>query len=367
MNLAALKSSAYFQMGEVTTIYSFDTEYSACSVEAKGDLIATGTYQVVKVDEQQCEKKEDEESPETKRLGRVYLHRVKRDEDGELTVDKVCSKECKAVLDMKWSPGSNQRLGVADAGGQLNLYKVESEGEGRDCELLLDETCTTTSGLALSLDWSASGEQVVVSDSKGKVVVVRLGEAEIEEERRLAGHSYEAWTAAFSRTDPNIIFSGGDDCVFNMWDLRVEDLKPIKRNSKEHNMGVTTVLGDSRREEIVFTGSYDENVRCWDYRNFKCPVWTVAVGGGVWRIKQKGSKLLVGAMHNGFEVLEVDSVKSRCTILAQYSEHESLAYGADWVECFSESESGESDFGDWHTAASCSFYDHTMKMWRVRC
>ena len=81
MNLAALKSPSYFQMGEVSTIYSFDTEYSACSVEAKGDLIATGTYQVVKAEEN-CDKKEDEESPETKRLGRVYLHRMKRDEDG---------------------------------------------------------------------------------------------------------------------------------------------------------------------------------------------------------------------------------------------------------------------------------------------
>ena len=63
-------------------------------------------------------------------------------------------------------------------------------------------------------------------------------------------------------------------------------------------------------------------------------------------------------MHNGFKVLEVDSIKSQGTILAEYNEHESLAYGADWVDCFSESESGESDFGGWHTAASCSFYDH---------
>ena len=39
-------------MVEVRTWFSFDTEYSACSVEAKGDLIATGTYQVVKVDEE---------------------------------------------------------------------------------------------------------------------------------------------------------------------------------------------------------------------------------------------------------------------------------------------------------------------------
>ena len=43
----------YFQMVEVKTWFSFDTEYSACSVEGKGDLIATGTYQVVKVNEEE--------------------------------------------------------------------------------------------------------------------------------------------------------------------------------------------------------------------------------------------------------------------------------------------------------------------------
>ena len=363
----------YFQiMVEVRTWFSFDTEYSACSVEAKGSLVATGTYQVVKVNEEKGDNdkaEEEEESPETKRLGRVYLHRVKRDGDGKLTVEKVCSRESKAVLDMKWAPGRQQRLAVADAGGQLTLFRIEGDNEeSRNFEMVLEGTCKTTPGLALSLDWAASGELVVVSDSKGEVVVLRLGEAGMEEERRLAGHSYEAWTAAFSRTDQNTIFSGGDDCVFNMWDLRADEIKPIKRNSREHNMGVTTVLGDSAREERVMTGSYDEKVRCWDFRNFKCPVWEVGVGGGVWRIKQRGSRLLVGAMHDGFKVLEEEQGGGGCKIVEEYKEHESLAYGADWVEDFCESDlESESDSGAWQTAATCSFYDHIMKIWSIRC
>ena len=349
----------YFQMVEVKTWFSFDTEYSACSVEAKGDLIATGTYQVVKVNE---EGDKEEECPATKRLGRVYLHRVRRDEGGKLTVERVCSRESKAVLDMKWAPGMQRRLAVADAGGQLTLFRIEGDEESGAFEMVLEWTCETTPGLALSLDWAASGESVVVSDSKGEVVVVRLGEGGMEEERRLAGHSYEAWTAAFSRKDKNIIFSGGDDCVFNMWDLRADEIKPIKRNSREHNMGVTTVLGDLAREERVLTGSYDEKVRCWDFRNFKCPIWEVGVGGGVWRIKQRGSRLLVGAMHDGFKVLEEEQGGGDCKIVEEYKEHESLAYGADWVEDFC-----ESDAGAWQTAATCSFYDHTMKVWSIRC
>ena len=157
-----------------------------------------------------------------------------------------------------------------------------------------------------------------------------------------------------------------------MWDLRVDEIKPVKRNSREHNMGVTTVLGDSVREERVMTGSYDEKVRCWDFRNFKCPIWEVEVGGGVWRIKQRGSRLLVGAMHDGFKVLEEEQGGGGCKIVTEYKEHKSLAYGADWVEDFCESDlESESESGaagsDWQTAATCSFYDHTMKVWSIRC
>ena len=54
--------------------------------------------------------------------------------------------------------------------------------------------------------------------------------------------------------------------------------------------------------------------------------------------------------------------------MKEYKEHESLAYGADWVEDFCESDlESESDSGAWQTAATCSFYDHIMKIWSIRC
>lgn len=33
-------------------------------------------------------------------------------------------------------------------------------------------------------------------------------------------HELEAWSAAFSRSDENIVFSGADDACFKAWDLR---------------------------------------------------------------------------------------------------------------------------------------------------
>ncbi len=128
-------------------------------------------------------------------------------------------------------------------------------------------------------------------------------------------------------------------------------------------------------------GSYDEHLRFWDERNLKKELESVCVGGGIWRIKQQpegagsgsdgGGALLVAAMHGGFLVLERDSgaisrfntseadgavdptgTAFHTTVAARYTEHESLAYGADWL-------GGEGG----GLVATCSFYDHMMRIW----
>jgi hydrogenase maturation factor len=113
------------------------------------------------------------------------------------------------------------------------------------------------------------------------------------------------------------------------------------------------------------------------------------MGGGVWRIKQLhrnavfdvqnvdqkfdvqnvdqkfgGKYLAVAAMHNGFHIVDADKAE----IVASYTdEHKSLAYGIDIRdECcpFPENESLPKH-SDQLWLASCSFYDHTLKLWNV--
>ena len=33
-------------------------------------------------------------------------------------------------------------------------------------------------------------------------------------------HDYEAWICTYDTWDPNLIYSGGDDCKLKIWDLR---------------------------------------------------------------------------------------------------------------------------------------------------
>lgn len=73
-------------------------------------------------------------------------------------------------------------------------------------------------------------------------------------------------------------------------------------------------------------------------------------------------------MHNGFHVLSVDALLRQddrtslpgidgCTALAQFKAHESLAYGVDWGLLGID---GKED-----VVASCSFYDHNLRTWRI--
>jgi len=313
----------------MATLHTFDTEYSADSTEYNSNLgvLATGTYQVNKLDA-------DSESPKTERLGRIYLHQV----DAEATTFTLLSQlETAAVLDMKWNLKDNV-LGTVNASGQLVLYKLNSTNQ-----LEITEQIDVSEGLALALEWDMNYERIIVSDSKGKVHVYKYSESNTESTHEYTGHGYEAWTCCFSASDSNLIYSGGDDCSLNCYDLRMDGV--ARKNTKIHTMGVTAMLADRNSEHCLFTGSYDERLRCWDERNLKRDVWEANVGGGVWRIKQKDDKLLIGAMHGGFVVVQGQD------IIKRYTEHESLAYGADWIS---------SD-----VAATCSFYDHVLNVWNV--
>lgn len=70
-------------------------------------------------------------------------------------------------------------------------------------------------------------------------------------------------------------------------------------------------------------------------------------------------------MHDGFKVVQFDlgssdgdiPLGSDGNIVKRFDEHTSLAYGADWS--FSPSKSNNDTI-----IGSCSFYDHTLHLWR---
>jgi len=71
-------------------------------------------------------------------------------------------------------------------------------------------------------------------------------------------------------------------------------------------------------------------------------------------------------MHDGFKVLKLDesvvqdkqesNLDKLWEVKTRFDGHTSLAYGADWS--YGESDDSKS------LIASCSFYDHSMHLWR---
>jgi len=328
----------------IKTWHSGSTEHTACSVECcnhpdLGHIAAVGTYQL------------DKESGN--RHGQITLGNVSTVSAELVTYTPHVSHTCPGVLDMKWSSHTSPILAVAESSGDLVLYFVTLDFETSKAKLSMKSKLKIADGLALALEWSQDNESIIVSDSKGYVSLVAMTNEETLIRTQIYGHDFEAWTVCLSKNDTNLMFSGGDDCKLNFYDLRVNNRAAIKSNKNTHNMGVTSMVCPKNSENSLWTGSYDENLRLWDIRNIKYEMKTVNVGGGVWRIKLNPNDedvVLVAAMHDGFKVVQ------KGDIVHEYREHESLAYGADWVTDF-ESETAHS------IVATCSFYDCLFKVW----
>lgn len=178
-------------------------------------------------------------------------------------------------------------------------------------------------------------------------------------------HDYEPWIAAWDYWNTNIIFSGGDDLKMKGWDARQGFKSPTFVN-KRFEGGVTTIQSHPFVEHLIAVGSYDNTVRLFDTRKPLLPLMQANVDGGAWRVKWhpdelRKADLLVACMHDGFKIVRFNShdfegSDTGYTVTERFDKHESLAYGADW------SFAGRKQEGS--LVASCSFYDHTLHLWR---
>ncbi|KAJ2800333.1 hypothetical protein H4R20_004101 [Coemansia guatemalensis] len=361
------------------SLASFDTEYCADSLEfcpyGNTRRFLVGTYQLLTSDNAgssaQTEELEQEiaKPSDSRRIGRVYVCEAVEDA-GEQTLRIIERQriETSAVFDIKWSyqPVFGKQLaGVASADGLLTIYA----NDGSSDESLLSSFCateepTSDGSMCCSLDWSnrlqgGGSPSIATSHSDGSLQLLEVAESAIEVESQWQAHDLEAWTAAFDYWNPEVVYSGGDDARLKGWDRRIglSSSTPVF-NSGRHQAGVCSIQSSLHRQHMLATGSYDEHVFIWDKRNMRAPVAEHNVGGGVWRLKwhpEDACALLVGAMYNGAQILDVSQNDTR--LAASFMDHASITYGADWCQ------SRDNPACGW-LAATCSFYDHIVHLWR---
>lgn len=330
---------------KIEKLHTLDTEYSADSIEwcpnkNYENYFVCGTYQL---------EESENKSEAAKRKGRILLY----DYNIELDVlEKVQTVETSAVLDQKWRIGEEPTLGIANSIGEIQIYDLTNGKLSLKTSVNLNSEIDDL--LALSLDWG--DDQIVSSDSKGNISLLKFSNSDLVIEQSWLAHGFEAWICCFDKWNKNVVYSGGDDMLLNVYDVRA-DSSNLKMKNKSHNAGVTCLLSFEKSEFKLATGSYDENLRIFDTRFLKNCVSEINLNGGIWRIKSHPTNedlLLCACMYHNFSFVEVSNENKDLKLVEEYFEHKSICYGSDW--CFSVKDLKKSFF------AACSFYDHKLSV-----
>lgn len=304
------------------------------------------------------------EGDQPSRHGSISLFNIDA-ETGYL--DMFYNLETSGIFDIKWNPPgghANPYLAQADADGYLRIYMLESCGSGVEGAYLKQMSSEKISdSMCLYLDWNPSATSITVGLSDGSVSIVTLLESKLEIQEEWKAHDFELWTTSYDIHQPNLVYTGSDDCKFSCWDLRDSPPNLVFQSSKVHKMGVCCIEKSPHDPNSLLTGSYDEVLRVWDLRSISKPVneTSISLGGGVWRVKHHPfipGLVLAACMHNGFAIVAIKGYKAE--VLETYKKHDSLAYGADWQKVEANHVGGTTK----PLVATCSFYDKLVRVWR---
>ncbi|EJD47777.1 WD40 repeat-like protein [Auricularia subglabra TFB-10046 SS5] len=313
---------------------TFDTTWPADTVEflpGHDDLLVVGTYLL----------REATDTTPMSRVGELILMGI----DDQL---KVLQRiELGAVLDIKWR---DRIAAAATADGTIAFF----EHTDRMLARLSDVSTASEGVLCLAVGWSTEG-RLATSQSDGSLCIVDAQAFSASDSWHAC--DFEAWTVSWDTFNPHVLFSGGDDCMWKMWDSRDYQSPTFKSNRRD--AGITTFAPSPHTEHLLAVGSYDSTLQLYDIRSPRTALSTAGVGGGVWRAKWHPSAarkddILVACMHDGFKLVRLPGGD----VVQGFDEHLSFAYGADWAR-------GPGNDTDKTRVASCSFYDHTLKIWEA--
>lgn len=201
-----------------------------------------------------------------------------------------------AILDLHFSPHDPSLLAVAGSTGCLQLFRFSAATttlEPLSTYQFFDSTI-----LALSLSWHPIEQHKLgLTASDGGVYVIDTtipAKEATDTAKQILEHELEAWTLVFSH-DGKAVYSGGDDASLRFSTLAIpeeqeeeNDFTVIQwQDRRSHQAGVTAILPLATEEDILITGSYDDNIRVLSAPlvGRKQILAEENLEGGVWRLK----------------------------------------------------------------------------------
>ncbi|KAG6753134.1 hypothetical protein POTOM_043178 [Populus tomentosa] len=115
--------------------------------------------------------------------------------------------------------------------------------------------------------------------------MISFSESQLDVIQEWEAHEFELWAASFDIHQPQLVYTGSDDCKFSCWDLRDDPCNLVFQNYKIHKMDICCMAKNPIEPNILPTRSYHGYLRLWDVRSISKPVneTLVCLGRGVWR------------------------------------------------------------------------------------
>ena len=226
-----------------------------CINQQHRDVLAAGSYQL------------DEGTQQ--RAGSIHLYRLSLEQPLPVLTD-LSTLGLPGVFDMRWHP-TEALLAAALADGSVRQLALQDG----TLEQTAEAPGPAAGSMAVSVDYSrcapSAGDTLCVSYSCGRLQHIQAGPAQLRSLVEWQAHTLEAWAAAWHYWSADVIFSGGDDCAFRVWDLRQGVAAAAWTDRRTHAAGVCCVASSPCQDHVVCTGSYDEKVRLWDLRMLHRP------------------------------------------------------------------------------------------------
>lgn len=291
---------------------------------------------------------------------------VYRDGENLTLMGSVATKS--SILDVKICPHDSSIVMTGQSAGSIIVWRMQ---DGPEISQIGEYTLFDPNTLILSIAFSEDDSSIMAATlSSGEVAVIRITSFELTLLGISGSHSLEAWTCSFgTKSLQNVLFSGGDDAVLAAHDLRLMSDScdgPVWSCNRLHDAGITSILPSSRLFKpadplCLWTGGYDDNLRCVDLRvgpqstveSYLLPIVndSVYLEGGVWRLVPGANRrILACCMYRGAYILELQDDLAK-PIVEMTEGHGSMVYGGDWL----------SD----QSVVTCSFYDKQLQTWSV--
>lgn len=223
---------------------------------------------------------------------------------------------------------SNNLLASVGFDGSLHLWQL-SPGWDDPVELYASVQCSKRP--LLQVDFSPSGEQALCAGADGRIYCV---DTNTGEKVVVSGHeSYVNGVVSMGGDD--LFASSSDDCTMRVWDLKQKQTSAAE--VVEMDRECTSVAWSQHQPHLLFAGSLDNSIRCFDRRRQGGALYTLLghrdTVTGLGLHPATGRELVSAGLDGTLRIWDVSPFSGAETRQTHLIKHGSSNPGGDMIRC----------------------------------